>query len=415
MKKLLFAAITTTLVLPFSLFAQTAIPTAVQTNLDTLSSINQQITALQQQRATVLSEITLSLKQGSRGDQVKIIQAMLAADPSIYPEGIISGYFGALTAKAVRRFQEKNGLEQVGYIGPRTREKLNEGLRDTPIVFGTASSTGTSTVFTVNDKENEGDLKKSNNGEKHPCVMIPPGHLIAPGWLKKNSGDDHPILPPCQILPPGIQNILERVASSTFRGDHEDNQGDKVAPVISSIATSVSATSAVITWTTSEDSDAVVAYGATTAYGAVTHNGFEDKTHSITLTGLLSSTLYNYQVRSMDKAGNVAVSANLTFTTSAAADVAAPILSNVVSTVATTTAAIMWTSNELASSKVYFSTVTPVVPTTASVVSNPEMVLAHSLPLTGLTASTTYNFLVSSIDAAGNSATSSEQSFTTTQ
>jgi hypothetical protein len=41
------------------------------------------------------------------------------------------------------------------------------------------------------------------------------------------------------------------------------------------------------------------------------------------------------------------------------------------------------------------------------------LTLSHLLNLTGLTASTTYNYLAMSRDASGNTATSTQQSFQT--
>ncbi len=37
----------------------------------------------------------------------------------------MSGYFGALTEKAVKKFQAKYGIEAIGIVGPLTRTKLN--------------------------------------------------------------------------------------------------------------------------------------------------------------------------------------------------------------------------------------------------------------------------------------------------
>ncbi len=66
----------------------------------------------------------------SRASQVKALQQFLAQDKTLYPEGLITGYFGALTELAVQRFQErygiaKNGDEGYGIVGPKTRAKLN--------------------------------------------------------------------------------------------------------------------------------------------------------------------------------------------------------------------------------------------------------------------------------------------------
>ncbi len=77
---------------------------------------------------------TKILKKRMENDEVKKLQEFLASDPSIYPEGLATGYYGTLTEKAVRRFQVKHGIvssgtpESTGYglVGPSTRAKLNE-------------------------------------------------------------------------------------------------------------------------------------------------------------------------------------------------------------------------------------------------------------------------------------------------
>src|SRR3989344_2733997 len=63
---------------------------------------------------------------GALGDDVTQLQAFLAADSLLYPEGKITGYYGSLTVAAVRRFQERYGIAQVGRVGPQTLLKLNE-------------------------------------------------------------------------------------------------------------------------------------------------------------------------------------------------------------------------------------------------------------------------------------------------
>jgi peptidoglycan hydrolase-like protein with peptidoglycan-binding domain len=72
-------------------------------------------------------------------EDVRRLQTLLASDKHVYPEGIVSGYFGHKTREAVERFQLKHGVvssnNEVGYgfVGPKTRAKLQE-------VFGGASS-----------------------------------------------------------------------------------------------------------------------------------------------------------------------------------------------------------------------------------------------------------------------------------
>ena len=69
-----------------------------------------------------------SLKVGSSGDDVTRLQQFLARDPSIYPEGRVTGYYGALTESAVKRWQVKYNIVSsgtpastgYGVVGPRT-------------------------------------------------------------------------------------------------------------------------------------------------------------------------------------------------------------------------------------------------------------------------------------------------------
>jgi peptidoglycan hydrolase-like protein with peptidoglycan-binding domain len=57
-----------------------------------------------------------------------MLQTVLAEHDSIYPEKLVTGYFGPLTRSAVSRFQADNGLAAVGRVGPLTLRKLNELL-----------------------------------------------------------------------------------------------------------------------------------------------------------------------------------------------------------------------------------------------------------------------------------------------
>ena len=64
-----------------------------------------------------------------RSEQVRLLQEFLAKDKAIYPEGKITGYFGPATKAAVKRFQVKYGISQVGRVGPATMAKLSELMK----------------------------------------------------------------------------------------------------------------------------------------------------------------------------------------------------------------------------------------------------------------------------------------------
>ena len=77
----------------------------------------------------VVGKINTELEFGMRSEQVRLLQEFLAKDKAIYPEGKITGYFGPATKAAVKRFQVKYGISQVGRVGPATMAKLSELMK----------------------------------------------------------------------------------------------------------------------------------------------------------------------------------------------------------------------------------------------------------------------------------------------
>jgi len=59
-----------------------------------------------------------------KNEEVKELQKLLKQDKSIYPEGLVTGYFGRLTEAALKRFQERYGISVTGEVNSKTREKL---------------------------------------------------------------------------------------------------------------------------------------------------------------------------------------------------------------------------------------------------------------------------------------------------
>ncbi len=91
------------------------------------------------------------------------------------------------------------------------------------------------------------------------------------------------------------------------------------------------------------------------------------------------------------------------------ADTTPPVISNLAATPGATTATITWTTNKPSTSVVNYGTTTAYGQTQ----SDPTLTTAHSVTLPGLSQLTAYHFQAQSTDAANNTATSADQTFTT--
>ena len=260
------------------------------------------------------------------------------------------------------------------------------------------------------DDDNDEDEDKKDGNK----CWVAYGHLISFGWLKKNN--------PIEIdadcyLPFGI--------AKKFRGPtDEPTPPDTTAPIISNILVNSELTRAIISWTTDEKSDSAVFWSTTTPVNTgstATPNLVQSnkvKNHKIVINGLSASTTYYAIIRSRDASGNTATSSEFSFTTkipTVAGDTLSPTIFSVVAVVGTSTANIGWQTNEPATSKVYYSTSTPFGLTASSTkfVESASLSIVHLLKLENLATSTTYYAVLESRDAASNTGTSSQFSFTT--
>ena len=102
---------------------------------------------------------------------------------------------------------------------------------------------------------------------------------------------------------------------------------DLTPPLITGITVSTGVVSATVSWTTDEPAQSHVDYGLTSAYGTTNSSALLRTQHFIALSGLSAGTSYHFHARSVDAAGNTAVSTDRIFTTLAAPDVVAGNLS----------------------------------------------------------------------------------------
>lgn len=187
------------------------------------------------------------------------------------------------------------------------------------------------------------------------------------------------------------------------------------------IASTTSPTTSVIRWTTSATSTSKVVYATSSIDTSTSTLEVIDASlvlnHEITLTGLLPQTQYYFMAVSRDENGNTASSSQTTFTTPAqtpSPDTTAPLITALsVSDTTASTTTISWTTNEPATSVVEYATQGLDTATTTQRITDNTLATSHSIALTGLASLTQYFFRVESVDAAGNVATSTQQTFTT--
>lgn len=101
--------------------------------------------------------LSRQLQLGMSGSDVSTLQVFLAKDSTIYPQGIISGYFGSLTKSAVSNFQARNGIANIGRVGPATLAAINSQMNgdgSSPTINSVSVSTS-NTMATLNWNTNE--------------------------------------------------------------------------------------------------------------------------------------------------------------------------------------------------------------------------------------------------------------------
>ncbi len=198
---------------------------------------------------------------------------------------------------------------------------------------------------------------------------------------------------------------------------------DTVAPTLSSIVATPAMTTATLTWHTNEASDSAVYFGTSLPVNTsatatqVMSSSTKVTNHSVTLTGLNASTTYYAVIGSRDAAGNMTLSSAISFTTTSNADVTAPVMTNLITVVGTSSLRFTWNTNEPSTSKVFYSTTTPVNTASTSTLfaEDTSLVTSHSITLTGLSTSTLYRIVVQSKDASANLSSGIEFPVTTSQ
>lgn len=264
-------------------------------------------------------------------------------------------------------------------------------------------------------KQGDGNKNEHNDSSRltkvNTSCLKAYGHLIAPGWLKKNWTNT--VDANCW-LPFGI--------AKKFRGNNASTTPDVTAPVISNLAFNPALKQAEVRWSTDENSNSVVFWSLTStidtsdaATNRITKADYT-KNHRVILRNLTPDTTYYVIVKSKDVSGNSSLSSVGSFKTKTpTADTQVPVISNVVTLIGTSSIQVGWKTHENTTDRVYYSTILPVTlnASTTSYVSNTTGAQNHALTISSLSPNTTYYLVIESTDGAGNVTTSATFSATT--
>jgi peptidoglycan hydrolase-like protein with peptidoglycan-binding domain len=157
--------------------------------LERIQELQAQIKALQEQQAGLRAQVqeavqlTRSLARGMSGEDVRALQELLATDNELYPEGLITGFYGPMTERAVQKLQARFGIDQVGTVGPMTQRTLNELFKHDKKERGNALK---AVLIELKDDDNV-DFSQFQPGVKNVLICHIPGgnvskrHTIAVG------------------------------------------------------------------------------------------------------------------------------------------------------------------------------------------------------------------------------------------
>lgn len=274
-------------------------------------------------------------------------------DEGIY-SGPITGNFFSLTLKAVKKFQQREGITPAaGYFGPKTRMKVNavfstsiKESKDQAVAEGVNPTLTPIASFQTTQKN---QLNVMSSIMEQIVALQKQIDLL----LKKNST--------ANTIPPTVSTPTTPVASNTH----------PVAQIQPSI-----------TQPTQQQPNAVSQQNQQSAIPAVPAT---PSTPAVSATPAQPSQ-----------------------------DITAPIISGLTTiNITENSATITWVTNEPSDSKIYFSTASPIPATTTATGTDTNYVTNHGINIANLIPSKNYYYIVVSKDASGNTTTSNEQSFTT--
>lgn len=158
--------------------AETTTPKTQAEMLAQIQELMKLITSLQEQIKNAkaeIQELAMDLDLGAENEDVRKAQEILASDSSIFNVKP-TGYFGPLTQEAIKKFQERYGLEVTGKLDEATREvmkELRKERKDGMVPPGLIKSEEVKTRIKARLQEKWGDCEW---GEKFRASDCKKGH-----------------------------------------------------------------------------------------------------------------------------------------------------------------------------------------------------------------------------------------------
>lgn len=264
-------------------------------------------------------------------------------------------------------------------------------------VTSNVSNTNLSFSSEDNSGSSEHSGLKLRNKTTTPTVHRDDGHESEDGVENESEieDDDHVVVPPV----------------------------NNPSPIISGITvTNIGSTTATINWNTDLLSNSTILYGTTTPLtflnGITSSSAGLVTSHSVNLTNLIPNTLYDFLVTSKTAGNQTSTSTTLSFTT--AASTPPPVVTpapNIVFVgtfnISSTSAAVIWVTDQATNSNLWLSTTTPVSILGTPIATSSTLTYFHMVNLSSLSPATNYFYAVKSANSTSQIASSTTQSFTT--
>ncbi len=274
---------------------------------------------------------------GMTSQEIANLQAYLATNIAIYPQRLVTGYFGPLTQAAVIRFQNLYGLSPVGYLDASTLAKLNLLVSQGLLPVGGTGGPVVTTAFTMEmslgmsgQQVSQLQAFLATNPSIYPQGLVTGyfGALTRAAVMRFQSFYGIPAVGRVGPLTLAQLNLL--IAQGSLPGGATGSVSDVVAPAINNLTVSASANIATVTWSNNEIATGKVFYSSFPLQAqeqsapsvlpiisgtAVDSTATNLYSHSVLLSNLTPNTVYYFIVMAVDQSGNVTVTLMNTFKT----------------------------------------------------------------------------------------------------